>query len=172
MVEAIYRDAKRRGIYPAPWTDPEGDSCFSIYQMSWIKIKKELLVHNRRHLRKSSLNWQCFGVHFYDFVANSVRKFFLPTSKHRQAKLCLFLGICWYNGFIYRWNLIWIPSQISEYPRIFRVTGANQNARKLLFTDLANTKTFDFSHKVLIFKIYLLISYRKLYFSKMELDYA
>ena len=51
-----------------------------------------------------------------------------------------------------------IRFQNSENPRIFRVTGANQNARKLLFTDLANTKTFDFSNKVLIFKIYLLIS--------------
>ena len=27
-----------------------------------------------------------------------------------------------------------------EYPRIFQVTGANQNARKLLSTDLVNTK--------------------------------
>ena len=34
----IYRDAKRRGIYPALWTNPEGDSCFSTYQISWIKI--------------------------------------------------------------------------------------------------------------------------------------
>ena len=33
----------------------------------------------------------------------------------------------------------WIPSQNSEYPRIFRVTGANQNAQKLLSTDLVNT---------------------------------
>ena len=30
--------------------------------------------------------------------------------------------------------------QNSEYPRIFQVTGANQNARKLLSTDLVNTK--------------------------------
>ena len=37
---AIYRDAKRRGIYLALFTDPEGDSCFSIYQISWIKMKK------------------------------------------------------------------------------------------------------------------------------------
>ena len=29
----------------------------------------------------------------------------------------------------------------SEYPRIFPVTGANQNARKLIVTDLVNTKT-------------------------------
>ena len=28
----------------------------------------------------------------------------------------------------------------SEYPRIFQVTGANQNARKLLSTDLVNLK--------------------------------
>ena len=33
-------------------------------------------------------------------------------------------------------------SQNSEYPRIFRVTGANQNARKLLSTDLVNTNKF------------------------------
>ena len=37
----IYRDAKRRGIYPPLFTDPEGDSCFSIYQIR--RIKKTLL---------------------------------------------------------------------------------------------------------------------------------
>ena len=31
----IYRDAK--GIYPPLFTNPEGDSCFSIYQIRWIK---------------------------------------------------------------------------------------------------------------------------------------
>ena len=34
-------DAKRQGIYIALFTDPEGDSCFSIYQISWIKMKKK-----------------------------------------------------------------------------------------------------------------------------------
>ena len=33
----IYRDAKRRGINPPLFTDPEGNSCFSIYQIRWIK---------------------------------------------------------------------------------------------------------------------------------------
>ena len=33
----IYRDAKHRGIYPPLFTDPEGDNCFSIYQIRWIK---------------------------------------------------------------------------------------------------------------------------------------
>ena len=32
------------------------------------------------------------------------------------------------------------PFANTEYPRIFQVTGANQNARKLLSTDLVNTK--------------------------------
>ena len=35
IVVDIYRDAKRRGIYPPLFTDPEGDSCFS--KIRWIK---------------------------------------------------------------------------------------------------------------------------------------
>ena len=42
---ALYRDVKLRGIYPALFTDPEGDSCFSIYQISWKKKKKVLFVN-------------------------------------------------------------------------------------------------------------------------------
>ena len=36
MVE-IYQDTKCRGIYPPLFTYPEGGSCFSIYQIRWIK---------------------------------------------------------------------------------------------------------------------------------------
>ena len=71
----IYRDAKRRGMYPPLFIDPEEDSCFSIYQIRWVKKRR----------------------------AFSLR------------------------------------SQNSEYPRIFQVMGANQNARKLLSNDLVNT---------------------------------
>ena len=39
-----YRDAKRRGIYPPLFTDPEGDSCFSIYQTRWIKNAASLMA--------------------------------------------------------------------------------------------------------------------------------
>ena len=88
IVVDIYWDAKRRGIYPPLFTDPEGDSCFSIYQIRWIK--------------------KCF---FNFFFWN-----FRETTRH-----------------------ISLRSQNSEYPRIFRVTGANQNVRKLLFTNLVNT---------------------------------
>ena len=40
----IYRDAKRRGIYPPLFTDPEGDSCFSIYQIRWTKNAASLMA--------------------------------------------------------------------------------------------------------------------------------
>ena len=40
----IYRDAKRRGIYPPLFSDPEGDSCFSIYQIRWIKNAASLMA--------------------------------------------------------------------------------------------------------------------------------
>ena len=83
----IYRDAKRRGIYPPLFTDPEGDSCFSTYQIRWMKKKIQFVL--RKLLRKDT-----------------------PFS---------------------------FRSQNSEYPRIFKIMGANQNVRKLLSTDLVNT---------------------------------
>ena len=88
IVVDIYRDSKRRGIYPPLFTDAEGDSCFSIYQIRWIQKR------------------------FFSFFFGN----FGETTRH----------------FSFR-------SQNSEYPRVIRVTGANQNARKLLSTDLVNT---------------------------------
>ena len=90
IVVDIYRDAKRRGIYPPLFTDPEGDSCFSIYQIRCIKKR------------------------FFNFFFWNVRE----RTRHFS-----------------------LDSQNSEYPRIFRVTGASQNARKLLSTNLVNTNT-------------------------------
>ena len=106
IVVDIYRDAKRRGIYPPLFTDPEGDSCFSIYQIRWIK--------------KRFLNF---------FFWN-----FRETTRH----------------FSFR-------SQNSEYPRIFRFTGANQNARKLLSTDLVNTNTVYLTSNNFRFFLFFLI---------------
>ena len=90
IVVDIYRDAKRRGIYPPLFTDPEGDSCFSIYQIRWRKTR------------------------FFNFFLWNFRE----TTRHFS-----------------------LGSQNSEYPRIFQVTGANQNARKLLSNDFVNTKS-------------------------------
>ena len=58
----IYRDVKRRGIYLALFTDPEGDSCFSIYQISWIKTKKKnfLQIKNVTYSRNFVYNLQTF----------------------------------------------------------------------------------------------------------------
>ena len=76
----IYRDAKRRRevykFYLVLFTDPEGDSCFSIYQISWIKTKKVSFYKLKTPLSRSFVyNLQTFRgfcqVHFNDFVANS-----------------------------------------------------------------------------------------------------
>ena len=78
-------------------TKREASRYISIYQVSWIKIKKKLFLNKRRHSEFVYVAIDCVsGITFYDFVANSVRTeiFFLPTSKRRQAKFCLFLGIC------------------------------------------------------------------------------
>ena len=40
----IYRDAKRRVIYPPLFTVREGDSCFTIYQIRWIKNAASLMA--------------------------------------------------------------------------------------------------------------------------------
>ena len=78
-------------IYPPLFTDPEGDSCFSIYQIRWMKKR------------------------FFNFFFWNFRE----TRRHFSLR-----------------------SQNSEYPRIFQVTGANQNAGKLLSTDLVNTNNY------------------------------
>ena len=91
----IYRDAKRRGIYLALFTDPEGDSCFSIYQISWIKMKKVTfctlktslnrnIVHNLKTFR-DFIKWIfmfCFFLFFLVFFLQIQHENnFLPTSK-------------------------------------------------------------------------------------------
>ena len=88
----IYRDAKRQSIYPPLFNDPEGDSCFSINQIRWIKNACSI---------------------------SSSKKKVRETTRHFSLR-----------------------SQNGEYTRIFQVTGANQNARKLLSTDLVNTNNY------------------------------
>ena len=73
---AVYRDAKRRGIYLALFSDLEGDSGFGIYQISWIKMKKLTFCKLKTSLSRNFVyNLKTFRgfcqVHFYDFVANS-----------------------------------------------------------------------------------------------------
>ena len=75
MVE-IYHDASSLSIYPPPSIDPEGDSCFSIYQISWIEVKKVTFCKLKTSLSRNFVhNLQAFGgfclVHVYNFLANS-----------------------------------------------------------------------------------------------------
>ena len=102
----IYRDAKRRGIYLPFFTDPKGDSCFSIYQIRWITMKKVTSLSRNFDYNLQTFRWFC-QVYFYDFVANSAWiQHFLPTSKHRQAKVRRFLGFCLHEYFIYRSHFV------------------------------------------------------------------
>ena len=84
--------AKRRGIYLALFTDPEGDSCFSIYQISWIKMKKVTFWKLKTSLSRNLIyNLQTFLV-FWRFCCKfSMKIYFVPTSKHRQAKIVAFV---------------------------------------------------------------------------------
>ena len=70
---------KHWGIYLVLFTYPEGDSCFSIYQISWIKMKKVTFCKLRTPLSRNFIyNLQTFRgfcqVLLNDFVANSAWK--------------------------------------------------------------------------------------------------
>ena len=133
------REASRdlsSAIYLALWTNPEGDNCFSIYQISWRKIKKELFVKKRCHFVTICFrfNWQCFRDHFLWFRCKLTTSQILPLSWYLLAQL-LHLPLQFHLSKLSRnEKLFWILSQNSEYPRIFRVTGANQDLRKFLST--------------------------------------
>ena len=108
----IYREAKSRGIYLALWTDPEGDSCFRIYQISWIKLKKATLCKLKTPLSRNFVHSLQTFRGFVKFILPFCCKFsmkviiFLPTSEHWQAKSRRFLDICVYDYFIYRTNFV------------------------------------------------------------------
>ena len=116
IVVDIYRDAKRRGIYPPLFANPEGDSCFSIYQIRWIK--------------------KCHFINGHNFFFWTFAKRCVIFASIRNCLNCV--HNCDDHGLLD----FSLHSQNSEYPWIFQVTGANQNARKLLSTDLVNTKYF------------------------------
>ena len=95
-----------KGIYLALFTDSEGDSCFSIYQTSWIKLKKSKFcklqtslgrdfVHNLRTFRRFC------PVHFTILLQIQYENNFLLTSGHRQTKFVAFLVfVCTNASFI------------------------------------------------------------------------
>ena len=86
-----------------------GGSCFSVYQISWMKTKKGPFWKLKRHLVGTLFT---IYKHLGDFVKcifaillqiqheNNIQ----PTGKHQQAKVHHFLGVCLYECFIYRSN--------------------------------------------------------------------
>ena len=96
MVVGIYRDTKRRGIYPPLWTEPEGYSCFSTYQISWIKInKKEIFVLKTRSLigvYYVSID-SVRGIIFIIFLQTQWESFFFRPVNRLSSKL---LSLFWY----------------------------------------------------------------------------
>ena len=73
---------------------------------------------------------------------------FLPTSKHPQAKVRHFLGICFYECFIYRSNkCLETRCHLGFGGKTVNSQGYSQlrepikTCEKLLFTDLVNTGT-------------------------------
>ena len=115
-VVKINQHAKCRGIYLALFTDPEGDSGFSINQISWIKRKKGTFC-------KLSL---CRNF-FYTFVKCILRFcckfsvkiiFYLPVNTDKQKLVTFFIFVCTTAIFIAqisssenvsRWDAIWAP---------------------------------------------------------------
>ena len=79
----IYPDVKRRGIYLTLFTDPEGNSYFSIYQISWIKMKKS------NFLQIKNVTW---STEFLRFCCKFSMKiiFHLPV-KNGKSKIVDFL---------------------------------------------------------------------------------
>ena len=72
--------------------DPEGYSCFSIYQISWIKIKKVFFVNKRRHLKFVYTSIDSVSVIiFYDFRETSVRNFFYRSVNTDKPNFVSFL---------------------------------------------------------------------------------
>ena len=105
----IYRDPKRWAKYLALFTDdPEGDSCFSIYQIM-DKNEKVTFVNQKRHLVGT-----LFTTAFVNFV-NCIftillqilneNKFYLPVNTDKP-KFVGFFVICLYDWFIFRSNFV------------------------------------------------------------------
>ena len=93
----LYRGTKHRGIYLALFTDPGGDSCFSIYQISWIKLKKVTFCKLKTsHGRNSVYNLQTFQVHFTILLQIEHENNFLPnqwTPRSQSSSLSWYLFV-------------------------------------------------------------------------------
>ena len=139
-------DTKHWGVYLPLFTDPEGDSCFSIYQISWIKLKKVTFCQLKKSLSRNFVySLQTFRgfcqVHFTILFQIQHENNFLPTIEHRQGKIQHFFGICLYDCFIYRRNFIFqrcLETRRQEYSKLREAIKTRENC---FFWFLVNTNT-------------------------------
>ena len=95
-IVVLYQDAKRRVIYLALFTDPEGDSCFSIYQISWIKMKKVTFWKLKTSLSRNLIyNLQTFLV-FWRFCCKFSMKYisYLPVNTDQPKIVAFLVFVC------------------------------------------------------------------------------
>ena len=98
-------------IYLELFTDPEGDTFFSIYQISWIKLKKVTFCKLKTSRGRNYVyNLQTFRgfcqVHFTILLQIQHENKFLPnqwTSRSQSSSLSWYLFV---NCFIYRTNFV------------------------------------------------------------------
>ena len=131
LLYTIYQDAKRRGTYLELWTDPEEDRCFSIYQIGWVKIKKEISVNKRCQLARVCLrfNWQCFGDHFLSFCCKFSKKIFfhrpVNTNKPNFVSFLVFIGAAATFTAVFR-NCRETRSRFESRPKTVNIQGYSE----------------------------------------------
>ena len=94
-VNSTYQEAKRRGKYRALFTDPEGESCFSIYQqlnknkkVTFCKLKNSLsrnFVYNLQTLSSAFLRFCC------KFIMKTIFYLLVTTNKPKFVAFLVFV---------------------------------------------------------------------------------
>ena len=101
------QDAKRRGIYLALFTDPEGDSCFSVYRQlnknnkksNFLKIKK--VTQQELCLQFTNI-LGIFTSAFLRFCCKFIMKiiFYLPVNTDKPKFVAFLVFVCTTASFI------------------------------------------------------------------------
>ena len=141
----IYTDTRSVEVYIQGYEPTLRGIVVLVFNKSVGKNQKGTFCKQTTSLSQSlfTIQWTVFQESFFMILLQIQWEiFFLAASKRRQAQFCLHLSLTFYISKLLRNGLPFgISSKNSECQRIFRVTGANQNAWKLLSTDLLNTKT-------------------------------
>ena len=97
-----------------PRREAEGDNYLSIYQIRWIKMKTVTFCKSKTSLRRNFIQFtnllRILSSAFLRFCCKFSMKiiFYLPlnTDKPTELKKNRFLGICLYDCFVYRANVV------------------------------------------------------------------